>query len=453
MSHNVSRRSFLKMAGTVAGAAMLQACAPAAVPGADQSAAMPDAEPSIMLSFWTHNYEPVMAFSERKAEEFKSIHPNVEVEYSSVTTADLDARLFTTLAAGTGPDGFNNGGWNYAQLSANDWLAPVSPEGFGVQTDNEVMDLFIESSLNGLVRDGKLYAVPFEWNALSLYYNRAHFIEAGLDPDDPPQTWEEVTEYANILTKKDDVGNITQPGFQQSYGPGTEWPLKRLHAMLVQAGVDYLDETQTSCALDNQEAIDVIEYYTNWTVMHEVSLQGFEVPGVSGNPFRAGYVSMDLSGPYNPAAIKRANPEWGFKGDDGWDISTFPQWSEGMLKQKASALWRWGLFVNSASENQPEMWAFIHFMVEDWRAVRDEVGYLPSIRGWMDDPENTKDTPWLPVQLEDLDVGVPVPLIPKYQELAKENLEMLERIYDGAQTISESVAEFCQKVDAILASS
>ena len=48
---------------------------------------------------------------------------------------------------------------------------------------------------------------------------------------------------------------------------------------------------------------------------------------------------------------------------------------------------------------------------------------------------------------------MPVPLIPKYQELAKENLEMLERVYDGAQTISESVAEFCQKIDTILASS
>lgn len=453
MSHKVSRRSFLKMSGLVAGAAMLQACAPAAAPAESQAGEMPAAEPSITLTFWTHNYDPVVAFAQRKAEEFQEMNPNVEVEYSSVTTADLDSRLFTTLAAGTGPDGFNNGGWNYAQLSANNWLAPVSPEGFGVGSDQEAMDLFIDSSLNGLVQDGKLYAVPFEWNALSLYYNRAHFIEADLDPDSPPQTWEEVTEFALKLTKSDDVGNITQPGFQQSYGPGTEWPLKRLHGMLVQAGVDYLDETHTSCALDNQDAIDAIEYYTDWTVNHQVSLQGFEVPGVSGNPFRAGYVSMDLSGPYNPAAIKRANPDWGFKGDDGWDVAPFPQWSEGILKQKASPLWRWGLFVNSASDHPAETWAYIHTMVEDWRAVRDDVGYLPSIKGWMDDPENTKDTPWLTVQLQDLDVGVPVPLIPKYQELAKENLEMLERVYDDVQTVSESVAEFCQKVNTILASS
>lgn len=37
-------------------------------------------------------------------------------------------------------------------------------------------------------------------------------------------------------------------------------------------------------------------------------------------------------------------------------------------------------------------------------------------------------------------------------ELAKENLEVLERVYDGVQTVSESAAEFRQKLDAILAS-
>ena len=36
-------------------------------------------------------------------------------------------------------------------------------------------------------------------------------------------------------------------------------------------------------------------------------------------------------------------------------------------------------------------------------------------------------------------------------ELAKENLEVLERVYDGVQTVSDSAAEFRQKLDAILA--
>ena len=47
--------------------------------------------------------------------------------------------------------------------------------------------------------------------------------------------------------------------------------------------------------------------------------------------------------------------------------------------------------------------------------------------------------------------AVPALLLP-IVELAKENLEVLERVYDGVQTVSESAAEFWQKLDAILAS-
>ena len=95
---------------------------------------------------------------------------------------------------------------------------------------------------------------------------------------------------------------------------------------------------------------------------------------------------------------------------------------------------------------------YIGFTTWSLSGTPEFVGLDNYITMFLNDPENTKDTPWLSVQLQDLEVGVPVPLIPKYQELAKENLEMLERVYDGAQTVSESVAEFCQKLNSILAS-
>jgi len=61
------------------------------------------------------------------------------------------------------------------------------------------------------------------------------------------------------------------------------------------------------------------------------------------------------------------------------------------------------------------------------------------------------DRPWLPVQIQDLEIGVPAPQTPKYQQLAQQILDMTERVYDGSQTVSESVAEACSKIDAILA--
>jgi multiple sugar transport system substrate-binding protein len=48
--------------------------------------------------------------------------------------------------------------------------------------------------------EGKIYGVPVGGYALGLLYNRKLFQEAGLDPNKPPTTWEELREYAKKLT-------------------------------------------------------------------------------------------------------------------------------------------------------------------------------------------------------------------------------------------------------------
>lgn len=60
---------------------------------------------------------------------------------------------------------------------------------------------------------GKLYALPSTPYTIALYYNRRLFREAGLDPDCPPGTIAELTEYARRLTKRDATGKIVQMGF------------------------------------------------------------------------------------------------------------------------------------------------------------------------------------------------------------------------------------------------
>ena len=454
MKNNVSRREFLKFAGVTAGAAVLAACAPAAAPTgapATEGGGAPATKKPVELRFWTHANIALTDFVQKKIDEYKSVRPDVTIEYAFAEVADHEQRLFTSLAAGTGPDGFNMGDWNYPLLNTKDWLAPVDPAAWEQNSHEDLQNLFFDYSLTGLVRDGQMMAVPLEWNALDLYYNRAAYEEAGLDPDKPAQTWDEVTEYAIKMTKRDEVGNITFQGFQQSYGPGTEWTLKRIHPMLVQAGLDFLNEDLTRCAINTPEAIAILEYYTDWTTKHKVAMQGFEVPGVKGSPFRAGYSGMDLSGSYNVGSMKRANPDWEFGVEGGWDIAPFPQWGDERQKQDASAMWRWAAFVNKNSPNAEEMWNFIAFMLADVNEVNDEVGYIPSLKGWLDNEENYVDRPWLPVQKQDLEIGVPVPQTPKYQQLAQQILDMTERVYDGSQTVSESVAEACQKIDAILA--
>lgn len=66
--------------------------------------------------------------------------------------------------------------------------------------------------------DGKQYAMPFNSSTPLLYYNKDAFKEAGLDPEKAPETFAQVLEYAEKLTKKDG-DKVTQYGFSMAiYG-------------------------------------------------------------------------------------------------------------------------------------------------------------------------------------------------------------------------------------------
>jgi len=50
-------------------------------------------------------------------------------------------------------------------------------------------------------REGKMLSMPFNSSTPVLYYNKAAFKKAGLDPNKPPKTWPEVAKYARKLVK------------------------------------------------------------------------------------------------------------------------------------------------------------------------------------------------------------------------------------------------------------
>lgn len=80
---------------------------------------------------------------------------------------------------------------------------------------------------------GKLYSMPFNTSMPLLYINKDAFTKAGLDPNKPPATLDEIMADAKKLTVRDAGGNVTQYGFGASlYG----WFLEQWTAL---AGASY----------------------------------------------------------------------------------------------------------------------------------------------------------------------------------------------------------------------
>jgi sn-glycerol 3-phosphate transport system substrate-binding protein len=75
---------------------------------------------------------------------------------------------------------------------------------------------------------GTLYSAPFNSSTAMLYIDRAAFTEAGLNPDEPMVTFDQVAEYARALTERDANGNVTRYGLGV-YPEG--WFLEQIHAI------------------------------------------------------------------------------------------------------------------------------------------------------------------------------------------------------------------------------
>jgi sn-glycerol 3-phosphate transport system substrate-binding protein len=124
--------------------------------------------------------------------------------------------------------------------------------------DKEGGDAFTGEFLQGFMEiaksDNKIWSIPWQRSTPIFYYNKDHFREAGLDPEDPPQTWAELRAAAAKLTKKDSRGNVTQWGLEI---PINFWILKPL---ILQAGGTLDNEAGTALTIDTPATREVLAF-------------------------------------------------------------------------------------------------------------------------------------------------------------------------------------------------
>jgi sn-glycerol 3-phosphate transport system substrate-binding protein len=144
--------------------------------------------------------------------DFNRLQPGIQVEpVFAGGYFETMAKTQTAVQGGTPPD--------VAVLLSTDLFtlldlnAIVPLDGFIEESggDRFRQDFFEAFWLNS--RIGKtIYAIPFQRSTIVLYYNKDAFAKAGLDPNAPPRTWQELRQDAQKLTVRDASGNVTRWG-------------------------------------------------------------------------------------------------------------------------------------------------------------------------------------------------------------------------------------------------
>ena len=154
---------------------------------------------AVDIEYWQYSYKARLDAMDKLIDAFEAENPDINVIHTNFPYAQYRTKVAASVAAGEGPDVVQlYYGWLDDYLSA-EILQPLSKENFP--------DHMIESKFFPMVSTMKVndnyYALPTAVRSLGLFWNKKIFREAGLDPNKPPKTLDELIDYAKKLTKRD----------------------------------------------------------------------------------------------------------------------------------------------------------------------------------------------------------------------------------------------------------
>ncbi len=174
-----------------------------------QSSAEHDGSPAVTVtwSFWGDDWEK--EYNARIARAFEREHSGIKVELVHQPWAKYFDWLRGEWKAGHSPDVmFLNYIPSYVAINE---LEPLDRY---VERDALRLDDFYPALLDSFRSGGKLYGFPRDNDTKVIYYNRAHFAEAGIPTPAAGWTWDDLRAAALKLTRQD--------GAAQRYGFGFE---------------------------------------------------------------------------------------------------------------------------------------------------------------------------------------------------------------------------------------
>ena len=149
---------------------------------------------------------------------------------------------------------------------------------------------FYPSFMRNSQTGGQTWGIPFQRSTPVMYYNREAFAAAGLDPNMPPATWDEMVEMGKTLTLRDASGNVTQWGVRI---PSSGFPSWLFTGLVASNGQDGLaNDAGTEVYFNTPEVIGALEYLVSLANEHGVMEPGILDWGATPRAFLDGQVAI-----------------------------------------------------------------------------------------------------------------------------------------------------------------
>jgi sn-glycerol 3-phosphate transport system substrate-binding protein len=186
-------------AALVTGASLVAVAgvAPAAAADGCPVSALKKAKGPVAITMWHSMPRANEETLQKLTDQFNSAQSAVKVTLvNQVTYDDTFAKYKAGLSSGDLPDVVQLQGSDQQQMIDTRTAVPVSA---CAKTDKYSFSDFLPRVLSYFTVQGTVYAMPFNTSGPVLFYNKTAFQKAGLDPNKPPATLDDVRAYAEKL--------------------------------------------------------------------------------------------------------------------------------------------------------------------------------------------------------------------------------------------------------------
>lgn len=316
------------------------------------------------ITYWQYFYQSKVELMDVLIKQFMDKNPDIKVEQVTFPYESYNQKVAASIPAGEGPDVINLFcGWMPMYVKAG-YLQELPKTDFSADYMKSNYYPFVVENVDF---GDKYYSAPTAVRTLALIWNKKLFKEAGLDPNVPPKTLDELAAFARLLSKKDAQGNLVQAGLaMQPNGQGHSWIREVLFR---QFGNTPYDAAYRKVQYDTPEAATALQWYMDRIMKDKVGYPNFATDDVTA--FKAQKAAMNIDGSFRIATLNAVK-------DLEWGAAELPT-NKG-IKSNFASFWTNGIVSGVKGKKLEASVKFLKFLsspevMEQWL---EKVGELPA---------------------------------------------------------------------------
>jgi ABC-type glycerol-3-phosphate transport system substrate-binding protein len=402
------------------------------------------------ITFWHVWSGPRLPMVKDMIAAFEKAHPDIKVTDSLIDQGDMAQKYLTAIAGGNPPDVIMvHSARFFPAFAEKGVLVDLTP--FVTKDKMKLDDIFYPSDVANYVWDGKVMGLPLAtdsggWN---LYYDVDEFKEAGLDPDKPPTTWQELEDYAKKLTVKNG-DKIARMGFSPM---GTEnYPFKE---WLTLNNGKFISDDGKKVLFNSPEGLATMEWIVGFYDRlyggfdKVIDLAGQNQP--SGRNEKAGWyngqIAMHVDGVWHQPQLEADAPKKNVRAALMPYNGANP---DAKLRNLGGVGWSYSIPVGA--KHVDAAWQFVKYTTAGpGNQMFFKAQLRPSpVKAYNDDPELAAASPFWKVFLQNGAATVPAKNVPVQAEVDRVVVEMTDLALLHKKTPQQAIADGAAQIQGIL---